>query len=47
MPINFGDIGILKIKNVIYCCITTELEANIEAIKLLQNINLTGKSGAL
>ena len=46
MSMNLSDIAILKIKNADYCCIITEI-SKIEAIKLLKNIDLTGKSEAL
>ena len=46
MSINLSDITILKIKNADYCCIITEITIS-EAIKLLQNINLTEKSRTL
>ena len=42
MSINLSDIVILKIKNSNYCCIITGI-SKIEAIKLLQNIDLTEK----
>ena len=46
MPKNLTDIAILKIKNADYCCIFTAISKS-EAIKLLQNINSTEKSGTL
>ena len=46
MSINFSDIYISNIKNVDYCC-TINWIIKSEAIKLLQNIDLTEKSGAL
>ena len=39
---NLRNIPISKIKNTDYCCIITEISKN-EAIKLLQNIDLTEK----
>ena len=42
MSINFRNIAISKVKNTEYCCIITVV-SNTEAIKLLQNINLTEK----
>ena len=36
-----------KLKMSFIVVLLLKLEAKIEAIKLLQNINLTGKSGAL
>ena len=44
--INISNIAILKIKNVDYRCIITGISKS-EAIKLLQNIDMTEKSGAL
>ena len=41
-----NDINILNIKNANYCCIISGIRKN-EAIKLLQNIDLTEKSGIL
>ena len=46
MSINLSDIAILEIKNVDYCCTTTGISKS-EAIDLLQNTDLTGKSGTL
>ena len=46
MLINLSNIAILKIKNADYHCIISEIRKN-EAIKLLQNIDLTEKSGTL
>ena len=41
-----SNICILKIKNADYCCIINRI-SKFEAIKLLQNIDLTDKSGTL
>ena len=46
MSMNLSNIPILKIKNADYCCIVTGISKS-EAIKLLQNIDLTEKSGTL
>ena len=46
MSMNLSNIAILKIKNVDFCCIITGI-SKTEAIKLLQNFDLTEKSGAL
>ena len=46
MLINLSNIAILKIKNTDYHCIISEIRKS-EAIKLLQNIDLTEKSGTL
>ena len=46
MSMNLADIYILNIKNVDYCCIIKGISKN-EAIKLLQNIDWTDKSGTL
>ena len=46
MPINLSDIASLNIKGSVYCCITSLISKN-EAIKLMQNANLTKKSGTL
>ena len=46
MSVNLIDIDILNIKGSDYCCIISLVSKN-EAINLLQNANLTGKSGAL
>ena len=43
---NLSDIDILNIKGSDYCCIISLVSKN-EAINLLQNANLTGKSGTL
>ena len=45
MSINLNDIAILNIKGY-YCCIISLISKN-EAINLIQNADLTGKSGAL
>ena len=46
MSKNLTNIAILKIKNVDYCRIFTAISKS-KAIKLLQNINSTEKSGTL
>ena len=46
MPMNLGDIIILNIKNADYCCIVRGISKS-EPIKLMQNIDLTNKSGTL
>ena len=46
MSINLSDISILNIKGPDYCCIISLISKN-EAINLLQNSNLTEKSGTL
>ena len=46
MSMNLSNIAILKIKNVDYRCIATGISKR-EAIKLLQNIDLTEKCGKL
>ena len=46
MSINLNDITILNIKVSDYCCIITLISKN-EAIKLLENADLTEKSGNL
>ena len=43
---NLSDIAILNIKGSDYCCIITGISKS-KAIKLLQNIDLTKKSGTL
>ena len=43
---NLSNIAILNIKGSNYLCIISGISKN-EAIKLLQNIDLTGKSGTL
>ena len=44
MSINLSDIAILNIKDSDYCCIINLISKN-EAIKLMQNADLTDKSG--
>ena len=44
MSVNLSEIAILKIKSSDYRCIISLISKN-EAIKLLQNADLTGKSG--
>ena len=46
MSVNLSDIDILNIKGSDYCCIISLVSKN-EAVNLLQNANLTGKSGTL
>ena len=46
MSVNLSDIAILTIKDSDDCCIISLISKN-EAIKLLQNFDLTGKTGAL
>ena len=46
MPMNLGNIAILKTKNAEYHCVITEI-SKIESINLIQNIDLIEKSGAL
>ena len=46
MSINLSDIAILNIKGSGYCCIISLISKN-EAIKSLQNADLTKKNGAL
>ena len=46
MSMNFSDIAILKIKNADYRCIIIGISKS-EAIKLLQNISLTGENKTL
>ena len=46
MSINLSDIYTLNIKNVDYHCIVNGTSKS-EAIKLLQNLDLTEKSGRL
>ena len=43
---NLSDIATLKTKNADDCCILTGISKS-KALKLLQNINFTGKSGTL
>ena len=44
--VNLSDIAILNIKGSDYCCIISLISKN-EAINLLQNADLTEKSGTL
>ena len=46
MPMNLSDIAILNIKGSHYRCIISLISKN-EAMNLMQNANLTGKSGTL
>ena len=46
MSVNLRDIAILNIKGSDYCCIISFISKN-EAINLLQNADLTEKSGTL
>ena len=46
MHINHSDIAILNIEAFDYCCIISLISKN-EAINLLQNADLTEKSGTL
>ena len=46
MSMNLGDIAILKIENADYHCIISRISKS-DAIKLLQNIDLTEKSWTL
>ena len=46
MSINFSDIAILNIKGSDYCCSISLISKN-EAINLLQNADLTEKTGTL
>ena len=46
MSISLNDIAILNIKGSDYCCIISLISKN-EAIKLLQNADLTEKNGTL
>ena len=46
MSMNLSNIGILNIKGSDYCCIIN-LISKIEAINLMQNVDLTKKSGTL
>ena len=45
MSLNLNDIAIPKIKGSDYCCIISRISKS-EAMKLLQNIDVTEKSGA-
>ena len=44
MPWNLNDIAISNIKGSDYCCIISRISKS-EAMKLLQNIDMTEKSG--
>ena len=46
MSMNFSNIAILNIKSADYRCIISKITKN-EAINLMQNANLTEKSGTL
>ena len=46
LSMNLINIAILNIKGSNYCCIISGISKN-EAINLMQNIDLTEKSGAL
>ena len=46
MSINLSGIAILGIKSADYCCIISRI-SKIEAINIMQNIDLIQKSGAL
>ena len=46
MYINLSDTATLKVKNADYCCIVTGINKN-EAIKVLESIDLTEKSGTI
>ena len=46
MSIKRSDIAIINIKSYDYCCIISGISKS-EAIKLLQNIDLTEKGGTL
>ena len=46
MSSNLSDIAISNIKGSDYCCIISGISKS-EAVKLLQNVDLTEKSGAL
>ena len=46
MSLNHSDIAILNIKDSNYCCIISRI-CKSKVIKLLQNIDLTEKSGML
>ena len=47
MSMNLSNIAILNIKGSDYCCIIISLISKNEAIKLMQNANLTKKGGTL
>ena len=46
MSMNFSNIAILNINVADYCCIISGISKS-EAVNLLQNIDLTEKSGTL
>ena len=46
MSINLNDIAILSMLGVGYCCIINGIRKS-EAVDLLQNVDLSGKSGTL
>ena len=46
MPVNFSDVALLNNKGSGYCCIFKLISRN-EAINLMQNADLTEKSGTL
>ena len=46
MSITLSDIAILNMKGANYCCIISRTSKN-DAINLMQNIDLTKKSGTL
>ena len=46
MSVNLSDIAILNIKGSDYCCVVSLFSKN-EAMKLLQNADLTEKGGTL
>ena len=46
ISINFSNIAILNIKDACFCCIISGI-SKIEVINLMQNANLTEKSGTL
>ena len=46
MSMNLRDIAVLSIKSADYCCIISRI-SNMEAINLMQNLNLTEKRGTL
>ena len=46
MKMNLSDITVLNIKSADYCCIISGISKS-ETINLMQDTDLTGKSGAL
>ena len=44
MSMNLSDIAILSIKSADYCCVVSGI-SKIRAVDLMQNIDLTKKSG--